>query len=93
MEQNKIQDSGQRTYDQKLKLLNQTFELANVDKKVLANPRKTAILISQMPEECFQSLEGFLVVDPKDSPEKTREQQQLAKLMINHFIGDQSART
>ncbi len=91
MEQNKIQDSDQRIYKQKLKLLTQTFELAGVDQKLFTDPTKTATLINQMPEACFQALEGFLV-DSETLVDERQQKKALAQMMIERFVGDQSAR-
>lgn len=91
MEQNKIQDLNQRTYGQKVELLKQTFELASVDKKLLIDPIKTATLINQMPEACFQALEGFLV-NSETSVDERQQKKVLAQMMIEQFVGNQSGR-
>ncbi len=92
MEQSRIQDLNQRTYGQKVELLQQTFELANVDQNLLTDPIKTATLINQMPEACFQALEGFLV-NLETSVDERQQKKKLAQIMIEQFVGNQSGRT
>ena len=91
MEQSRIQDLNQRTYGQKVELLQQTFELANVDQNLLTYPIKTATLINQMPEACFKALEGFLV--DSNSAQENQQRKGLAQIMIEQFVGNQSGRT
>ncbi len=90
MEQNNFQDLNQRTYEQKVELLKQTFELAGADEKVLADPIQTATLINQMPDACFRALDGFLVTSGLADEDQKRKG--LAQMMIKQFVGNQSAR-